>query len=123
MGLQPLNDAVEVYTNGANTKHFNLKVEDSEFIIDQKYPFVGASPDGVLHCLCCGEAIVEVKCPYCINDGLPKDGEVPTFSMMKQACGIWTLKRDHPYFNKYRPSCMYPRGCIVTLLYGQIMTF
>ena len=31
-------------------------------------PYIGASPDGLMFCSCCGETIVEIKCPYCIRD-------------------------------------------------------
>ena len=34
------------------------------FAILKDQPFLGASPDGKVFCTCCGEGILEVKCPY-----------------------------------------------------------
>ena len=34
---------------------------------------VGASPDSVVMCDCCGLGSVEVKCPYFVKDGTIKD--------------------------------------------------
>jgi hypothetical protein len=31
-------------------------------------PFLGASPDALVRCHCCGEGVVEVKCPYCARN-------------------------------------------------------
>ena len=41
---------------------------DSGFVIDQHHPEIGASPDGVIQCDCCGEGSLEVKCPYLVRD-------------------------------------------------------
>ena len=32
--------------------------------INPKWPFIGASPDGIVKCDCCAEGVVEIKCPY-----------------------------------------------------------
>ena len=56
------------------------------------------SPDGLVHCTCCGEGVLEVKCPQCIKDKLPDDDEVNAFCMIKDVHGKWTLKREHNYF-------------------------
>lgn len=36
--------------------------------VDQTAPFLGASPDALVHCICCGNGIVEVKCPWSARD-------------------------------------------------------
>ena len=41
--------------------HTNFECRTSGLVV---YPFLGASPDGVTLCGCCGEGIVENKCPY-----------------------------------------------------------
>jgi len=40
------------------------------------YPFEGASPDGMVTCICCGTGVIEIKCPYsCRNKSLKEVSE------------------------------------------------
>ena len=39
-----------------------FSLEDSGFYICKAYPFIGASPDGLVECKCCGEGLLEIKC-------------------------------------------------------------
>lgn len=43
--------------------HTDLKIEQCGFCINPGFPEVGASPDGLLHCICCGKGCLEIKCP------------------------------------------------------------
>ncbi len=43
--------------------HTDLKIELSGFSINPAFPQVGASPDGILNCVCCGKGCLEIKCP------------------------------------------------------------
>ena len=36
--------------------------------IEPLYSFVGASPDAVVSCTCCGHGVLEVKCPFSCKD-------------------------------------------------------
>ncbi len=45
--------------------HRDFSVSDSGLMINPKWPFLGASPDGVVNCYCCNRGVVEIKCPYC----------------------------------------------------------
>ena len=42
-------------------------ISNAGFFISEEHPFIGASPDGMTNCLCCGAGVLEVKCPYCIR--------------------------------------------------------
>ena len=57
---------------------------------------MGASPDGVVQCCCCGIGSLEVKCPFSCKEKLPDDNN-STFCMIKQSDN-WMLKRDHSYY-------------------------
>ena len=37
-----------------NDEHQDFCVIESGLIIHKDYPFIAASPDGVVNCLCCG---------------------------------------------------------------------
>lgn len=54
-------------------------VHDTGFFINPSVPFLGASPDGLVSCDCCGVSVIEVKCPFCV-----KSDKVDTVS--------WTVK-------------------------------
>jgi len=45
--------------------HDNL---DSGLVVNPQWPFIGACPDGVIECDCCGRGVLEIKCPYCHRD-------------------------------------------------------
>lgn len=43
--------------------HIDFKVQLSGLVINPSYPYIGASPDGVFTCSCCGEELLEIECP------------------------------------------------------------
>jgi len=96
-GCEHERNAIEAYSSSAKHNHSDLEVVEAGFFIDPERPYLGASPDSVLNCKCCGKGVIEVKCPHCIKEGLPEDNEVPGFCMTKDN-DKWTLKRSHPYF-------------------------
>ena len=54
---------------------------------------VGASPDGLVSCTCCGNGILEIKCPYSVRNSLPTDVSYIT----KTNVG-YNLSKKHDYF-------------------------
>ena len=42
----------------------NHHVQDSGLQINPSFPHLGASPDGIVQCECCGNGVLEIKCPY-----------------------------------------------------------
>ena len=59
-------------------------------------PYIGASPDGLMSCSCYGEAIVEIKCPYCIHDlTVHENWEKTDFLVLKN--NTIKLKKEHKY--------------------------
>ncbi len=45
--------------------HHNFEVRKCGFFISSDFPFLGASPDGLVTCTCCGEGICEIKVCLC----------------------------------------------------------
>ncbi|XP_041376642.1 uncharacterized protein LOC121389093 [Gigantopelta aegis] len=78
--------------------HENLKIEDSGFIISTDFPHLGASPDGVVSCDCCGKFCLEIKCPFSVRENSLDKCCDPKFFLGKNDNGIIQLKRDHAYF-------------------------
>ena len=46
----------------------NCKLTKSGLRVMKGKPYIRASPDGLMSCSCCGQTIVDIKCPYCIRD-------------------------------------------------------
>lgn len=48
--------------------HSGFIVKSCGFIVDLEAPFLGASSDGLVECSCCGQGVLEVKCPFRAKD-------------------------------------------------------
>ena len=46
------------------TMIYSIRVEDTGLHINTSYPYLGASPDGLVTCICCGDELLEIKMPY-----------------------------------------------------------
>ena len=64
--------------------------------MDPEHLYLGASPDGVVSCECCGRGLLEVKCPFCMKEGLEVT-ESPGFCL-DQKDDQWKLRRGHAYY-------------------------
>ena len=50
--------------------HETFSKELTGLHVSPQYPYLGASPDGVVSCSCHGECLLEIKCPYKYRTGL-----------------------------------------------------
>lgn len=80
--------AMIAYEKFAKGHHTNFSVNSCGLFVSHEHPYVGASPDGLVSCTCCGDGCLEIKCPLCqdptkIPECLNIDG---------------TLKKEHAYF-------------------------
>ena len=71
-------------------------ISKAGLFVDIENPYMGASPDGIIQCHCCGIGSLEVKCPFSSKEKLPDDND-STFCMIKKDDN-WMLKRDHSYY-------------------------
>lgn len=74
-------------------EHQQFEVRESGFFIHSDIPYIGASPDGKTSCLCCGDGILEIKCPFCV-----KDKEVSSLIYLSEESGKLTISKDHSYY-------------------------
>ena len=89
-------DGIQSYISSATMNHGGLQVQEAGLFVDVERPHLGASPDGIVNCNCCGRGVLEVKCPFCIKEDLPGDLDETDFCMTQQD-GKWMLKRNHAY--------------------------
>lgn len=87
------DEAVQCYIDSAQHLHDGLEVLKAGFVIDVDKPYIGAPPDWLLNCNCCGKGVLEVKCPFCHKTELPEE-EDHNFCMTKES-GQWKLKIQH----------------------------
>ena len=59
-GCQHEKDAIDVYKKKMST-HADFQISPSGFFISRQHSFLGASPDSIVCCSCCGPGICEVK--------------------------------------------------------------
>ena len=65
----------------------------------QKISFLGASPDALVQCNCCGEGAVKVKCPFCARDKTIQETCESQRNFCLETVGDQRqLKADHPYY-------------------------
>ena len=99
-GCKHESDARKEYEYVMKQHHQLFTVKESGLILDPMYSFVGASPDGVVTCTCCGTGVLEIKCPYsCRNKGLQELSEEKSrFFLCVTEAGNLELKDNHQYF-------------------------
>ena len=76
-GISNESKAREAYEFSIADQHLNLSVADSELHINENWPVLGASPDGLVFCECCGKGLFEIKCPYMCK-------EMPSWLLLQQ---------------------------------------
>ena len=76
-----------------------FKVEECGLFVSPKYPTLGASPDGIISCDCCGIGTLEIKCPYCSRDVTPETAtEYNKLTFLEQDEDRLKLKESHAYY-------------------------
>lgn len=81
------------YFDQVKDLHINMYINDSGLIINPVYPHLGASPDGIISCDCCGSGCVEVKCPYCQRSDKLADDDGARLACLEKVNGKLQLKK------------------------------
>ena len=97
-GCKHEKTAIETYTNQQKPLHSGFSVCCSGFVIDPSYPHMGASPDGVVMCNCCGRGVLEVKCPFSCTDKMFLEATSELGFFLENCAGKFSLKKDHAYY-------------------------
>ena len=76
-------------------------VHQCGLVVDPKYPFLGASPDRMVCCSCCGKGLLEIKCPFKYRDYSPTDDQVLSdskYCLKRSPNGNIHLSSKHKYY-------------------------
>ena len=90
--------AFKRYIRKNRTKHKNFSCKTTGLFITEHYPFLGASPDGVLSCKCCGFGVLEIKCPWKSRDITIAEYIIQPESCLSKNCEEVFLKPKHRYY-------------------------
>ena len=74
--------------------HSNFVIAKTGLHINADYPYLGASPDGIIDCDCCGKGLVEIKCPQKYSTSLKGWENGKNFAIDSSN----NVKKDYPYF-------------------------
>lgn len=77
--------------------HKKCTITDAGLIIDEDFPYLAASPDLVGYCECCGDFVIEIKCPYSICETIPT---ADNLSYLIESEGNLKLKQTHNYYSQ-----------------------
>ena len=97
-GCQHETFALEQYTSSQSSKHQVFSVKNCGLFLNPKWPHLGASPDSIVACDCCGKGAVEIKCPLC-----NKDEDIEATVLNSKSClivvdGSIHLDKKHAYY-------------------------
>ena len=93
-------EAIQAYKSRMSG-HSGLNIKTCGLFVDLEAPYLGASPDALVHCTCCGLGVVEVKCPWSARDSESLEEvaeQQKDFCLRKLTTGSLQLSTDHPYY-------------------------
>lgn len=82
---------------GKKNGHKKLEVQECGLFIVKEHGYMGASPDGLVNCECCGQGLLEIKCPLTLAHVNPT-ANPPPYIITED--GHQTLKKGHPYYSQ-----------------------
>lgn len=66
--------------------------------MNPSYPHLGATPDGIISCDCCGDGVIEIKFPYKHRDEHPHHVIDLQFYLKQDKDGELCLYRNNEYY-------------------------
>ena len=73
-------------------------MKDSELVINGEWPFIGASPDGVVDCSCHGKGVLEIKYPFCHCNSTIQSAATDRKFCLQQSGERLRLDKNHAYY-------------------------
>ena len=99
-GITHEEDALKQFYAKEATKHIDFKLEKAGLFLDKNRAYIGASsPDSIMYCKCHEKCVVEVKCPYNIQNSTMAD-DLNQCEFLTSTDGKTTLKTSHKYYTQ-----------------------
>ncbi|XP_012945416.2 uncharacterized protein LOC106013658 [Aplysia californica] len=97
-GRDSEESGLQEFEASMHSNHLNVTLRRAGLYVKSTHPYIGASPDAVLHCDCHGLSTVELKCPFKLKGKNIVDNYAQTDFLCKGENGDLELKRDHAYY-------------------------
>ena len=68
--------AKEIYIKLFEKERKDTSYRECGLFFDESKQYLGASPDLLIECSCCGKGVLEIKCPYSIANEIPKQKNI-----------------------------------------------
>ena len=70
-GIKHGKDAIKAFMSDVASQYEGglHGFKECGLFVKHGYPYLAASPNGLLICKCCGLSTIKVKCPYSVRDG------------------------------------------------------
>lgn len=90
-----------MYKKLCRREHVSLRVKETGILLNEQYPSLGCSVDGVVSCNCRpihSERLVEIKCPYASRDKMPKEAAIEHKVSYNKNKNRWEVAPDCSYY-------------------------
>ena len=85
------------YVEIMSRQHISFHCSETGLHVYKEYPYLAASPDGIIECKCCGKGLLEIKCPFSLRHELAQVAMAKNSSCLLSN-GKYELKRIcHPH--------------------------
>lgn len=92
-------EALDAFVTTEGPKHTNMQIFEAGLFVKRDLPYIGASPDAIGTCDCCGTFVVECKCPYSIKGERVLDAWNRT-EFLQMDSGKVCLNKGHKYYTQ-----------------------
>ena len=87
------------YKTAAAKKHKDFRLNETGIVLSTQYPYLGASPDALVECSCCGKGIAEFKCTWSHREKTAREmAQIPSTCLQVNDKEIIQLNQKHEYF-------------------------
>ena len=99
-GIDNESIAREAYIEQMRQCHSGFAYTPAGLFVNPEFPHLGATPDGIISCDCCGDGIIEIKCPYKYRQCDPNTVVDKDFYIKEneEDPTARALSQDHDYF-------------------------
>ena len=92
--------AIKRYIRKTKNLHKNFTCKPAGLFIHSDYPFLGATPDSLIDCSCCGFGLLECKCPFSARDKNISEYLTSPGCVIREKDHTYKLKPNHPYYTQ-----------------------
>lgn len=119
MGLYPRKGCTSSIYKSGRIKTSGFQLSSSGLVLSTDYPHMGSSADSIVKCECCGQRVVEVKCPFsCRSKSFLEATSEPSF-FLQEVNGSLNLNREHAYYYQIQLQMKFVEQSVVILLCGK----